>query len=69
MYKNLLVLHHLIISKNYVAYFADRLLKFTDQIVVYCSQQRISETFVISSLFILVYESNTYSLLVQRNYF
>ena len=32
-------------------------------------QQIISETVVISSLFILVCESNTYNLLVQRNYF
>ena len=36
MYKKLLVLHHLIFSKDYVAYFADQLLQFTDQIVVNC---------------------------------
>ena len=32
-------------------------------------QQIIIETFVTSSFFILVYEANTYNLLVQRNFF
>ena len=32
MYKKLLVIHHLILSKDYIAHFADQLLQFTDQI-------------------------------------
>ena len=35
-YKKLLVLHFLILSKDYVAHFADKLLQFTDQIFVNC---------------------------------
>ena len=34
MYKKLLVLHHLIFSKDYVTHFADQLSQFTGQIFV-----------------------------------
>ena len=36
MYEKLLVLHRLTLSKDYVAYLADQLLQFTDQIVMNC---------------------------------
>ena len=69
MYKKLLVLHHLILSKDYLAHFADQLLQFAEQSFLIPDQQIIRETFAISSLLILVCEDNTYNLLGQRNYF
>ena len=69
MYKKLLVLHHLILSKDYLAHFADQLLQFAEQSFLIPDQQTIRETFAISSLLILVCEDNTYNLLGQRNYF
>ena len=36
MYKKLLVLHHLILPKGYVAHFADQLLQCADQIFENC---------------------------------
>ena len=68
-YQKLLILHHLILSKDYVAHFADQPLLFGDQIFVNCRPKNNQENFVILSLFILVCEGNTYNLLVQRNYF
>ena len=69
MYEKLLVLHHLILSKDYVPQFADQLLQFTDYIFVNCRSANNQQNFCNIKLFIFVCEGNTYNLLVQRNYF
>ena len=69
MYKKLLVLDHLILSKDYVAHLLTSCYNLQTRFLSITDQQIISETFVTSSLFILVCEGNTYNLLVQRNYF
>ena len=69
MYKKFLVLHHLIQQKEYVAYFFGQILQFADQVFVNYRPTNNQRNFCNIKFLHLVCEDNSYTLLVQRNYF